>query len=259
MRPPDSSPDSEPAQLHVLQSCTRAAATGWQQACLDSVRRWADHHGHAHHWTDDALFDWLPGGLRDQTRAQPVVASDLARLAWMQAVLDEGVQQVVWLDADVLVIDPQAFQLPATGFAVGREVWVQAAGKGWRSHTKVHNACLLASQGNVQLPYYRHAAESIVRRHRPGHMVPQLVGPKLLTALHNLAPFDVIDTAGVFSPAVIGDLLAGSGPALAQFLRDSPAPVAAANLCASSVRGGTVTESDMRRVIEQLLTRGMPR
>ena len=90
-------------------------------------------------------------------------------------------------------------------------------------------------------------------------MVPQLVGPKLLTALHNLAPFDVIDTAGVFSPAVIGDLLAGSGPALAQFLRDSPAPVAAANLCASSVRGGTVTESDMRRVIEQLLTRGMPR
>ena len=258
MKPPASSPDSDTTILHVLQSCTPAAAQGWQQRCLDSVRAWATQQGHAHHWIDDALFDHLPDALRRRTAGQAVIASDLARLAWMQAALEDGAGAVLWLDADTLIVDPAQFRLPAADFAVGREVWVQADGRRWRSYRKVHHACLLARPGNVALPFYRDAAARIILAHRDGHMVPQLLGPKLLTALHNLAPFPVVETAGVLSPAVIHDLLAGGGPAYARWQRDSAVLPAAVNLCASSVRSDAVSADAMIRLSEQLTTTGWP-
>lgn len=142
-------------------------------------------------------------------------------------------------------------QLPDGDFAPGREVWVQAHGGGHRTYRKVHNAALLARHGTPVLPYYIRAAEQILRKHRPGHMVPQLIGPKLLTALHNIAAFEVWNDVGMLSPAVAQDLLGGGGPAMEQFLRDAGGWPPALNLCRSSVPGGALSDAQMRSMVEQ--------
>lgn len=228
----------------------------WVRQCLASVARWARDRGYRHVVEGDALFDRLDASLRDKTRDQPVVASDLARLAWMDTELANGAPAVLWLDADTLICDPSRFRLPTADHALGREVWVQHDARGrLRSYIKVHNAAMLFAPTNPWLRFYRHAAEHIVRTHADGPMVAQLVGPKLLTALHNLVPAPVMEHAGVLSPLVIADVLAGGGPALDRLRRDSMTAPAAVNLCASSVRADALTDRQMTDLIAVLLDR----
>ena len=82
-------------------------------------------------------------------------------------------------------------------------------------------------------------------------MVPQLLGPKLLTALHNIAPFDVWTGVGMLSPAVAQDVLAGGGAALDQFVQDSGSWPPALNLCRSSVANGALTDPQMTQLVER--------
>lgn len=158
---------------------------------------------------------------------------------------------MVWFDADVLMIDPDAFAVPEDPYAVGREVWVQRDGRRWRCYVKVHNAFLLFRAGNPFLAFYRHAAEQIVRAHA-GAMAPQIVGPKLLTALHNLVAIPVAERAAMLSPAVARDVLAGQGPALDLFRARSTAAPACVNLCAS-LAGREFDGPDVPPLIERLL------
>ena len=52
-------------------------------------------------------------------------------------------------------------------------------------------------------------------------MPAQFIGPKLLTALHNIALFPVVETASMLSPAEIRDLLAGEVQSLDLFKQKS--------------------------------------
>ena len=113
-----------------------------------------------------------------------------------------------------------------------------------RAHRQVHNAVLLARRGNPFLAFYLDAAQRIVSEHA-GPMVPQIVGPKLLTALHNVVRFPVIEAAQVASPWVLADLRAGSGPYLDCFRRACAVAPAAVNLCASLVDRGELTAADV--------------
>lgn len=242
----------------ILQSHRSPEPSPWLGRCMASVREWAAESGCDYKFSEDELFDHLPADIATKllggdTR-HVVVATDLARLYWLQHELENGAETVLWLDADTLVFDPCSFVLPADSFAVGREVWVQHddAGK-LRSYKKVHNAFLLFRQDNPFLSYYIHAAEQTLRAYSAPYMVPQLVGPKFLTALHNVVACPVAESAVMLSPLVVGDILQGGGEALALFNRKSPSPPAAANLCGSSVAGGELSELQMLALIEQLL------
>ncbi len=237
----------------VLQSHRTPLPWPWLQRCMASVRDWSDVHGYDYRFLGDELFDHLPPDLRDRTREQPVVASDLARLRLLQHELANGRETVIWMDADVLVFAPNAFTLPATGSAVGREVWVQRDGRGrLKVYRKVHNAFLMFRADNSLLAFYAETAQRLLRLN-PGKVSPQFIGPKLLTALHNIARFPVQESAGMLSPLVIKDCLNGTGDALARFLRNSPQTVTAANLCASSCVRGEIASSEMETLISRLL------
>lgn len=238
----------------VLQSQRMPLPASWLARCLESVRGWAAYHGFDYRFEDDALFRHLPADLAARTGPQPVIAADLARLAALQAALDEGYATVVWLDADTLVFQPAALRLPDAAYCLGREVWVQRQSGRLRAYVKVHNAFLLFRAGNPFLAFYRHAAERIVGAHT-GPMVPQLVGPKLLTALHNLIGCPVAERAAMLSPLVAADLLTGGGPALDLFRERSVATPAAFNLCASLV-GRELAETALEAVIDRLLDSG---
>lgn len=251
--------DTVTPDVTVLQSCPASERHGWLERCMHSVREWAQARHYAYHWVGDELFDRLPDDLRPSRHISPVIASDIARLVWMQDVLKQGCQNVVWLDADVLIFRPGQFSLADAPCAVGREVWVQAdAAQRWRVHRKVHNAVMQASGGddghNSFIDFYCETAQRLVRANRGG-MPAQFVGPKLLTALHNVVQLPVIECAGMLSPAVIDDLLMGGGDALACMLGKSKAPLHAANLCRSSVHGEQLEVAQMIRLIEQLLER----
>lgn len=241
----------------VLQSHRLPLPGRWLEPCLASVRAWAAGRGFAYRFEGDELLHRLPDDLRARTSGQTAIAADLARLSALGEALDAGYRRAVWIDADTLVIDPTRLNLPATDYALGREVWIQPAGARGRlrAYVKVHNAFLLFAAGNPFLSFYRHAAERIVRAHQ-GPMVPQLVGPKLLTALHNLIECPVAESAGMLSPAVARDLVAGGGPALDLFLARSPVPPAALNLCGSLV-GREFSAQDMVTLVEALRARGV--
>jgi hypothetical protein len=233
--------------------------TGWMARCCESVRAWATQHGWEYRFVGDELFDRLPPVLRARLVAQQVVASDLARLLWLREVLDEGHARAIWCDADLLLFSD--FSPPAADHAFGREVWVQASGRGLRSYRKIHNAYLLFSAQSVVLPYYLDRARHLLERVELP-VVPQFVGPKLLTAWHNIVPFAVEERVGMLSPLALRDLNRGGGPALARTLAGHAGRPCAFNLCASAMTASDATrplqESELAAAVQRLLGNGLP-
>lgn len=215
---------------------------GWLETCRSSVAAWAGAQGFAYRFEGDEFLGRVPDDIRARYGDRTSTLADIARLVWARELLDEGAGRVVWLDADTLVFDPARLELPKTGHAFGREVWIEADAEKpnrFRARRHVHNAVCLFAAGNPVLDFYLHTALTILRH--PAHRGPaQAVGPKLLTALHAFAQFPLIESVGALSPPVLRDLAAlnrggGCGPALARFRQASP-PLAAANLCASLMR-----------------------
>lgn len=201
---------------------------------MASVEAWAAANGFEHRFLDDALFDRLPADLAPKLMVRPSMAADLARLLLIRDVLTEGAARAVWFDADTFVFAPDRLVLPDTSYAFGREIWIQPGPRGRpRVYRNIHNAACLFAAGNPVLDFLIEAATRIAAR-LDGPASPQLLGPKLLTALHNIAGFPLIETAGAASPLVLRDLAAGGGPALDLVLAEAPVP-AALNLCASLI------------------------
>lgn len=236
----------------ILQSYAAREPNPWLKTCMDSVQSWADLRSYDYQFVDDMLFTKIPAPLFEKTRAQRVVATDIARLYWLRWALDRY-ETVVWLDADTYIRQPKALLLPTSNYAIGREVWTQPDEKrlsGWRSYVKVHNAFLMFRRGNPFLEFYIHACENIIKAYDHEHWVPQIIGPKLLTSLHNMMQCTLLETAGALSPHVINAILHDrDSMALNRFIRDSEVPPNALNLCASSVRNGELTGDNMLQLI----------
>lgn len=232
----------------VIQSCS-TPASGWMNTCLDSVRAWANVRGFEYRFIDDAIFDYVPDWYMNKVAGKLPVATDYARLVLLQQALDdEGFEQAIWLDADVLVLD-QAMTIKHEGScAFGQEVWVQRDKKGHlRAKRNVHNAVCSFYQNCPVLPFLIHTVESLVRRVDSGFIPPQFVGPKLLNALHPLADFSLLPQIGALSPLVVDDVLAAGGKALQLMLNEAPVTLQAVNLCAS-----VLPEDKASTVIERL-------
>jgi len=241
----------------VVQSHRDPLPYDWLQLCLDSVVSWARQNQFERRFLNDEIFDLVEPELVEKIGAQTVIASDLARLKFLQQGLAEGYDRVVWCDADFLIFNPDNFVLPDSNFALGREAWVQQDGSGkLRCYKKVHNALLMFSRGNHFLDFYCDTAERLLRQHL-GSMVPQFIGPKLLTALHNIGRFPVMEAAGMLSPLVMRELIAGEGPALQLFRHESPAALAGANLSSSLTQREGFTEAEMENLIKRLMLKGI--
>jgi hypothetical protein len=237
----------------VIQSHRSPLPYPWLAPCLDSVRRWSESNQYAYRFLNDELFDAVQDDLLEKVTQQKVIASDLARLRVLQQALCEGYKRVIWLDADFLIFDPVSFVLPDEPYAVGREVWVQYNRQGrLKVYKKVHNAFLMFRLGSGFLDFYVETAKRLLHQNQGG-MPPQFIGPKLLTALHNVCQLPVMESAGMLSPLVIKDLLQGRGEALKCFIEHSSAPVAGANLCISSQERQEVSNTEIKQVISLLI------
>jgi len=241
----------------VVQSHRYPLPFDWLRICIGSVEDWSRSNGFQYRFIGDQIFDLVAQDLLEKAGPQTVIATDLARLRALQQGLSEGFDRVIWCDADFLVFKPRDFVLPAADFAFGREIWVQQDEKDrLRAYAKLHNASMMFCQGNPCLEFYLDTAQRLLRLNQGG-IPPQFIGPKLLTALHNIARFPVMETAGMLSPLVMRDILGGGGAALDLFLRKSPVLPAGVNLSSSLTEAEGFTEAEMQSLIRQLLEAGI--
>ncbi|HWK55554.1 MAG TPA: hypothetical protein VNR18_14345 [Hyphomicrobiales bacterium] len=226
---------SHPPRTLVIQSASPRQLRGWMHRCLESVHGWSQAQGYGYRFVGDELFDCVPAWYRDKVGARLPIAADYARLVLLRQALEEGYEQAMWLDADVLVFDPSLRIAFEGSCAFGQEVWVQAVDGTYATRRNVHNAFCAFRRGCVVLPFLLQTTESLIRRVDPAHMAPQMVGPKLLTALHSLCDFALVPEVGALSPEVVANICAGGGPALDLLRRKSQVKPKAVNLCASLV------------------------
>jgi hypothetical protein len=243
----------------VLQSQRPGVLPAWQRRCFDSVRAWSKLRGYDYRFLGDELFRPLPPTLREKLRLQPVVATDLARLLLLREGLRSGYEQAIWCDADMLIF--RDFEPRAQDHSFGREIWVQGRDAGIHSYRRIHNAWLQFSSESPILPFYIDRATAMLERVSMP-VVPQFIGPKLLSALHNIVDFNVEERAGVLSPLVIRDLLQGSGPALDEVVTTHREAICAVNLCASYVGkqadGLCHSDEDYSAVVRALIAPDCP-
>lgn len=236
----------------VLQSCSHVQQQGWMGTCLASVRRWSSLHSCDYRFVGDEIFNLVPQWYRDKVGSRLPIATDYARLLLCQRALAEGYQQVMWFDADLLILD-EALQISFEGTcAFGQEVWVQESERRLEARRNIHNAVCVFRHGCPVLPFLIHSVASLIRRVDPAHIAPQMVGPKLLQALQPLADFAVLPQVSALSPSVVADLIRGGGPALTLFLQRSPVTPQAVNVCASLIE-----PEQARAVIESLQKGGL--
>ncbi len=224
----------------VLQSHRQPLLEEWLKVCIDSVKHWAELNTYDYECIGDELFEYLSTEVIEKTKSQKVIATDLARLKVLKEYFLKGYDTVVWCDADFIIFSPEKFNLLNETFAVGREVWIQENDKNSKNLTayiKVHNAFMMFKKGNSFLDFYHDAAERLLIKNK-GQMSPQFIGPKLLTAIHNIVQCPVQETAGMLSPLVIKDIAKGGGQALDLFKKKSPSNIFAANLCSSLFERG---------------------
>lgn len=244
----------------VIQSHKTPLPDKWLQLCCDSVRHWAQINSYDYEFIGDELFDCLSQEILDKTATQRVVATDLARLHVLRDRLctdkdGQGYHQVIWCDADFYIFAPQHFQLIDAPYALGREVWIQYdSQQKLRCYIKVHNAFMMFKNDNVFLDFYIDTATRLVNKNI-GSMSPQFIGPKLLTALHNVIQCPVQEDAAMLSPLLIQALAqAPSTPskALELIQQRSNVTPAAANLCHSLYVRGEVTADQLHACCARL-------
>ncbi len=238
----------------VIQSHRQPIPYKWIESCMSSVKCWADLNNYHYEYIGDELFDYIPKTLFNKTRNQIVVATDLARLKVLQNRLTNNYKTVVWCDADFLIFTPEKFHLAEYSYALGREVWIQADlnnSDKLTAKTKVHNAFMMFRENNCFLDFYTETAERLLNLNS-GSISPQFIGPKLLSALHNIAHCNVLETAGMLSPLVIKDIANNGGAALTLFQSKSNEKISGANLCSSLYGRGEVAEHEIERCIQNI-------
>ena len=227
-------------QAVVYQSFRTENVPPWIDACLRSTREWAASRGFEYRFMGDEFLGYCPPRYRGAAANNVLLVSDLARLIAAGGLLDEGYDRAIWVDADVLVFAPAAFDVE-TGedFAFNTELWVnreQGRYVGWR---RVNNAVCTFDRDNAFLPFYIQACQRIVaERHADGSLTPLSVGTDFLSGLHQLVPLPLIRSVATFNPLLMADLARGNVEPLRAYRKHFGHPLGAANLC-GSLRGQT--------------------
>ena len=236
--------------ITILQSAADARPD-WVSRCMRSVADWSQQQGYDYHCIGDELFDWVVPEFRDKLYGRTPILADLARLRWIESELAVRGGLVVWIDADSVVIDP-TWRIPdSTPTFFGEECWVQPTAEGaWRAYQSPHNAFMGFTAASPVLGFLAYLSESIIERADAAHIAPQIVGPKLLKALNNLAQFTLVPEAGAVSPELLVEWVGETGPATACYEQATRAPLTLVNLCSSL----TLSEEAVQRA-EQYMSR----
>jgi len=217
----------------VYQSYRTVNVPAWISRCMQTVKDWALVRGFDYHFIDDRFFEYAPAWYREKVNHDVLLVSDLCRLIAARELLSKGYQRTIWVDADVVVFDPENFRVDVSeGYAFCREVWI-GLGQGGRFFYRhsVNNAVTVFVQGNSFLEFYIDACQSRIR-HIP--LIDRIdASTRFLTHLHELMHLNLMNHVGLLSPLVLADLVRGTETMLKAYMVCFGAPIFAANLCSS--------------------------
>jgi len=217
----------------VFQSFRERLPT-WLRRCQQSVQSWSLHNGYDYALLGDDIFLFNPSWFDSKVRNRLPVRSDLARLLYAQSALDQY-ERVVWMDIDCFIFAPKQLNLYDEPYTFGRERWIQPhPKKGWKIYNNVCNAFFQFQRSNSFLSFYIESAKNMIHRVDENHIAPQMIGPKLLTALNNIVQLPTTTMVGSASPWLIREC-AQRGGDLLQKVEQSihNTPCSALNLCNS--------------------------
>ena len=224
----------------------------WVKRCLYSVEQWADRQGFDRIFLGDEFFDIVPPVWRAEAGPEKLPATDYARLLWIRRHHQEGHDHVVWLDADILILNQQ-FRLPQDDFLC-RELWIyeQAEG-GYGGIPAVNNCAMGFRAGSPLLTWYIDACADAPR---DGFLSKLALGPDLLKVRHRASPLPTISSIPTLSPLLIQALLRDDEELLRAFSKLWGAPIAGVHLCSSvgdwSLGPGTIAPDLVNAVITKL-------
>lgn len=242
----------------VYQSFRTQRVPAWISTCMASVKAWAAAQGYDYRFYDDGFFNRAPDWFRSKARHEVCPVTDLARLVVAKELLAEGYERTIWVDADMLVFDPEALQVaPEQGFLLCHEVWLftDPAGTLRVSH-KVNNAIAAFCAGGLHLDFF---IDACLRIGRDREVIGKLdVGTNFFSGLRYVLPFPLLENVGMLSPAFIAEIASGKPAGVAAYMKALAGPLASVNLCGSlqgqRVQGVVAGEGMYDAVVERLLS-----
>jgi hypothetical protein len=227
---------------------------------MQSVKAWAEAQRFDYRFIDDRLFDYVPEWYRRGAGGNVQVVTNLARVLVARELLAAGYERTIWIDADVLVFEPEAFRVEVTSeFAFCRQVWVETQKDAMVKWAGVNNAVTVFVRGNSFLDFCIWAHEDLVRRGT--QILEHGTTTRLLTALHNAVPFTLLTNVGLLCPVVAHDIRNGVDRRAREYAALHGAPIHAINLCGSLCgkvyKGQVLGDDDFDAIVDTMeRTRG---
>ena len=206
----------------------------WLRRCQQSVQSWSRSNGYDYAFISDEIFRFNPQWFDTKVHNRLPIRSDLARLLYCQSALNHY-ERVIWMDIDCYIFAPDQLIIKDEPYMFGQERWIQPhPKKQWKIYKNVCNAFFQFQRNNTFLPFYIETAKKMIRRVDQNHIAPQMIGPKLLTALHNIVHLPTTTMVGSASPWFIQECARGGGPLLKRIEQSiHQIPCSALNLCSS--------------------------
>ncbi len=237
----------------VIQCYRSVGVPPWIARCLASVESWARLRGHDYVLRGDDAFELCGSDYRAQVRGDLRALANLARLELVAQAHAAGYDLAVWIDADVLVFDPEAFSIAhVRRYAFARETWIER----WTpthssAFSEVNNSVFVCRRGEPDLAFLI-AVTRHVALHRPLRDNYQ-VGGDLIKGLRKSLDFETLDDVGMFSHFIVRAIAQGEELLVKGQGMLHGTPVHAANLCASENYRPTVTAEEAAATIDTLL------
>ena len=241
----------------VYQSFRTQCVPAWITACMATVQAWAAGKGYDYRFYDDGFLARAPDWFRAKAGPEICPVTDLARLVVAKELLAEGYERTIWVDADMLVFDPEALHVaPERGFVLCHELWLFTDPTGVRraSH-RVNNSVAAFCAGSLHLDFF---IDACVRIGRQREVIGKLdVGTAFLSQLRQILPFPLLDNVGMLGPAFLAEIASGKLAGVAEYVQALPGPLASVNLCGSlqgqQVHGVVADDAMFDAVVERLV------
>lgn len=173
----------------------------WIKQCTASVRAFAQRNGYEYRFIGEELFGKVPRKFDHFAR---VTITDLGRLQWILWYANVGGLEVYWIDADILIWDVNAFELPPcqSGAVVcAREAWFLQRRTGGVMNLRVNNSVLgFCDPNDVEVLIERSTAILNSRIGRERQTAPTVIGTDFFSSPSFPLRKIEMKSVGCFSP-----------------------------------------------------------
>lgn len=219
---------------------------------MASARAWAESRGYDYRFYDDELFDHVPAWAqaKAKTSRKPILLmADLARIKIAQELLAQGYERTVWLDADLLVFDPDRFDVDTPGKVCFVRELGNLPGRPFQRKL-VNNSVTIFRKGSLFLPFYIAACLAMLRL-APKGLSPLTVGTRFLSVTQPILRFALHPHVGLFHSNVIQAILeAHDDGDDALYMRAMGHELHAANLVLSEQYGDETYDALIDKLLE---------